>query len=141
MSRIHKFMKQHNLKNEATSGMKVAEVAKKLGLKDFAIYIRTDELTTKQGVINLTDDCKNGTHFVAFKDYYYFDSFCAEPPKEIANQLAERHPEKVCECYICSNSIQNIKHSNCASYCLYFLENMNQGNSFTRTIMTLITDN
>ena len=32
MSRIKKFMKQHNLKNEATSGMKVAEVAKKLGL-------------------------------------------------------------------------------------------------------------
>ena len=35
-------MKQHNLKNEATSGMKVAEVAKKLGLEDFGIYIRTD---------------------------------------------------------------------------------------------------
>ena len=133
-------MKQHNLKNEATSGMKVAEVANKLGLKDFSIYIRTDALTTKQGIINLTDDYKNGTHFVAFKEYYYFDSFCAEPPKEIANQLAEGHPEKVCECYISSNSIQNIKDSNCASYCLYFLENMNQGNSFTRTIMTLVTD-
>ena len=33
-------MKQHNLKNEATSGMKVAEVAKKLGLEDFGIYIK-----------------------------------------------------------------------------------------------------
>ena len=36
MSRINKFMKQHNLKNEATSGLKVAEVAKKLGLEDLA---------------------------------------------------------------------------------------------------------
>ena len=125
MSRINKFMEQHNLKNEATSGLKVVEVAKKLSLKDFSRYIRTDELTTKQGVKNLTDDYKNGTHFVAFKDYYYFDSFCAEPPKEIGNQLAERHPEKVCECYVSFNSIQNINDSNCASYCLYFLENMN----------------
>ena len=56
MSLINKFVEQHNLKNEATSGLKVAEVAKKLGLKDFSIYIRTDELTTKQGIINLTDD-------------------------------------------------------------------------------------
>ena len=62
MSRINKFMEQHNLKNEATSGTKVAEVAKKLGLEDFSIYIRTDELTTKQGIKNLADDYKNGTH-------------------------------------------------------------------------------
>ena len=140
MSRINKFMKQHNLKNEATSGMNVAEVAMKLGLEDFGKYIRTDKLTTKQGITNLTDDYKNGTHFVAFKDYYYFDSFCAEPPKEIANHLAERHPEKVCESYISSNSFQNIKDSNCASYCFYFLENMNQRNSFTRTIVMIVTD-
>ena len=47
-----------NLKNEATSGKKIVEVANKLGLKDFSIYFRTDELTTKQGIINLTDDLK-----------------------------------------------------------------------------------
>ena len=139
MSRINKFIK-HNLKNEATSGLNVAEVAKKLGLKDFGIYLRTDELTTKQGIINSTDEYKNGTHFVAFKDYYFFDSFCAEPPKEVANQLAEGHPEKVCECYISSNSIQNIKDSNCARDCLYCLENMNPGNSFIRRIMMIVND-
>ena len=140
MSTINKFMKKYNLKNEATSGKKIVEVANKLGLKDFSIYIRTDELTTKQGIINLTDDYKNGTHFVAFKDYYYFDSFCTEPPREIANQLANRNPEKACECYISSNSIQKLSDSNCASYCLYFLENMNQGNNFTRTIMKIVTN-
>ena len=140
MSRINKFMKQYNLKNEATSGKKVIEVANKLGLKDFRIYIRTDELTTKQGIINLTDDYKNGTHFVAFKDYYYFDSFCVEPPETIANQLAARHPEKFCECYVSSKRIQNIKDSNCASYCLYFLHLMNQGNNFNRTIMMIVND-
>ena len=140
MSRINEFMKKHNLENEATSGKKVVEIANKIGLKDFSIYIRTDKLTTKQGIINLTDDYTKGTHFVAFKDWYYFDSFCGEPPTEIGNQLAKRNPEKKCECYVSNNQIQSLNDSNCASYCLYFLDLMNKGNSFVRTIMTLVVD-
>ena len=91
MNGLSKFMKKHNLKNEVTSGKKIVEVAQKIKLKDFNIYIRTDKITSNQGIINLTDDYKNGTHFVAFKDHYYFDSFCTEPPTIIANQLAERN--------------------------------------------------
>ena len=52
----------------------------------------------------------------------------------IANQLAERNNINCCECYISSNSIQNINDSNCASYC------MNQVHSFYRTIMKIIND-
>ena len=118
-------MKKHNLKNEVTSGKKIVEVAQKIKLQDFNIYISTDKITSNQGIINLTDDYKNGTHFVAFKDHYYFDSFCTEPPTIIANQLAERNPDEFCESYISSNSIQNINDSNCANYCLYFLFLMN----------------
>ena len=33
---------------------KLFEVVDKLGLKDFKIYLRTDKLTTSQGIINLT---------------------------------------------------------------------------------------
>ena len=134
-------MKQNNLKNEPTSGKKIVEVAQKIKLKDFNIYIRTDKLTSNQGIINLTDDYKNGTHFVAFKDHYYFDSFCAEPPTIIANQLAERNTDKFCESYISSNSIQNINDSNCASYCLYFLYLMNQGHSFYKSILIIVNSN
>ena len=83
-------MKKHGLKNEATKGSKLVEVANKIGLKDFGLYIRTDKLTSKQGIINLTDNYKNGTHFVAFFDNNYFDSLCAEPPSIISNQLAEK---------------------------------------------------
>ena len=59
-------MKEHGLENKATKGSKLVEVANKLKLKDFNIYIRTDKLTSKQGIINLTDNYKKGTHFVAF---------------------------------------------------------------------------
>ena len=38
------FMKEHGLKNKATKGLKLVEVANKLKLKDFNIYIRTDKL-------------------------------------------------------------------------------------------------
>ena len=130
-------MKQHNLKNESTNAKKnILEVANKLGLKDFKLYIRTDKITTKQGVINLTNDYSRGFHWDTFKDHYYFDSFCTEPPTIIANQL----PEGICECYISSHSIQKTTDANCSSYCLYFLFLMNQGNSFYRTIMKILND-
>ena len=137
MNGLSKFMKKQNLKNEATSGKKIVEVAQKIKLKDFNTYIRTDKLTSNQGNINLTDDYKKGTHFVAFKDHYYFDSFCTEPPTIIANQLGGQF----CECYISSNSIQNINDSNCASYCLYFLYLLNQGHSFYKSIIMIINAN
>ena len=76
---IKAFMQKHGLQNEATKGSKLVEVANKIGLESFGLFIRTDKLTSKQGIINLTDNYKNGTHFVAFYDNNYFDSFCTEP--------------------------------------------------------------
>ena len=114
-------MKKHGLKNEATKCSKLVEVANKIGLESFGLFIRTDKLTSKQGIINLTDNYKNGTHFVAFYDNNYFDSFCTERPSIISNQLVN----PVCQCYISSTPIQNINDSKCGSYCLYFLNLIN----------------
>ena len=36
---LKEFMKEHGLQNEATKGSKLVEVANKLKLKDFNIYI------------------------------------------------------------------------------------------------------
>ena len=91
---LKEFMKEHKLKNEATKGSKLVEVASKLKLKDFNIYIRTDKLNSKQGIINLTDNYSKGTHFVAFYENKYFDSFCAECPIIISNQLIKNHLKK-----------------------------------------------
>ena len=141
---MNNFMKQHNLQNKSTSAKKIIEVANNIGLTDFRIYIRTDKLKTNQGIINLTENPNKGTHWVAFyvsplKEAVYFDSFCVEIPKSIANQLIEKNG-KWCESYVSSNSIQNINEYNCASYCLYFLYLMNSGQSFKKAIMTIIND-
>ena len=136
-------MKQHNLQNKSTTAEKIIEVANNIGLKDFKIYIRTDKLTTKQGIINLTDNYEKGTHWVAFyilplTGSAYFDSLCVKIPKNIADQLAGNN--EWCESYVNSNSIQKINEYNCASYCLYFLYLMNKGLSFKKTIMSIIID-
>ena len=127
------------LKNEATKGSKLVEVASKLKLKDFNIYIRTDKLNSKQGIINLTDNYSKGTHFVAFYENKYFDSFVLNHLIIISNQLIEKSSEKVCECYISSHPIQNINDQNCGSYCLYFLDLMqNKKLSFQQAIIYII---
>ena len=103
-------------------------------MQDFNIYIRTHKLTSKQGIINLTDNYSKGTHFVAFYENKYFDSFCVQPPKIISNQLGD-----ICECYISSHPVQNINDQNCASYCLYFLDLMqNKKLSFQQAIIYII---
>ena len=131
---VKQFMKEYELQNRATKGSKLVEVANKLKLKDFNIYIRTDNLTSKQGIINLTDNYSKGTHFIAFYENKYFDSFCVQPPKIISNQLGD-----VCECYISSHPIQNINEQNCGSYCLYFLDLMqNKKLSFQQAIIYII---
>ena len=144
--KLEQFMKRHRLKNRATKGGKLVEVANKIDLKDFGLFIGTDKLTSKQGIINLTDNYKNGTHFVAFFDNNYFDSFCAEPPSIISNQLAEKTKDNCsaslyCQCYISSTPIQNINDSNCGSYCLYFLDLMNNKKmTFQQAVVHIIAN-
>ena len=75
---LKEFMKEHGLQNRATKGSKLLEVANKLKLNDFNSYIRTDKLTSKQGIINITDNYSKGTHVIAFYENKYFDSFCIE---------------------------------------------------------------
>ena len=55
---LEQFMKRHGLPNKATNGSKLVEVANKIGLESFGLYIRTDTLASKQGIINLTDNYK-----------------------------------------------------------------------------------
>ena len=40
---LNKIINDHGLRNEATKGSKKVEIANIKGLKDFNIYIRTDE--------------------------------------------------------------------------------------------------
>ena len=100
-----------NTRNNDMKGFNLTNVNRQV------LITNVNKLTSKQGIINLTDNYKKGTHFVAFYENKYFDSFCIEPPKIISNQLGD-----MCECYISSHPIQNINDQNCGSYCLYFFD-------------------
>ena len=57
-------MENHILKKkEETRGRNFLEVANKLGLKDFQVFIRTDPLNSQTGIMIFTDDYKHGTDF------------------------------------------------------------------------------
>ena len=109
---MNAFMKKHKLKNEATDNIKISEVINKLNIgNDFDIYLKNDTLTTNSGIINLS---KSGTHWTAYYNNFYFDSFGVKPPKNIEKQLAP--------VTYSTFKIQKRRGDNkCASYCLYFL--------------------
>ena len=81
------FCQQYKLENKPTTGDKILSVAEKIGLKSFNIYLRNNELTTKQGVINLSNNPFKGTHWVAYNGNKYFDSYLVEPPNEIKQHM------------------------------------------------------
>ena len=67
------FIKKYNLKNKATSNMKLYEVLKKMGLdSELGIYLRDGDLSTNYGVVNLHPS--RGTHWICFLNENYFDS-------------------------------------------------------------------
>ena len=142
------FLKKYKLENKATSNIKISEVINKLKIKDFDIYMRDDELTTKQGIINL--GAKKGTHWVCYSGFqpsaqkghynnvplvkehyqnYYFDSFGVKPPKNIEKQLKPL--------IFSTYKIQDKKEKLCASYCLYILYLINLGLPFKEAVLKL----
>ena len=111
------FMKKYKLRNASTNNIKISEVINKLMINDqqsfdFDIYFKTDILTTKQGIINLS---KKGTHWVCYYNNFYFDSYGVKPPKNIEQQLKPL----IYSTFKIQGSECNDKK--CASYCLYFL--------------------
>ena len=51
----------HNLKNKATSNIKISEVSKKIGLDSkVGIYLRDGDFLTRYGIVNLHPS--RGTH-------------------------------------------------------------------------------
>lgn len=85
---------------------------------------------TKDGgyIINLADEGEVGTHWTALwregTQFVYFDSFGFVPPLEVEAQLPK---------YLYNSSIvQDWKFGGCGSYCIEFLQYMNQGTQSVR---------
>ena len=81
-------------------------------------------------IYNLEPSYMSGSHWVAtyVKDNVinYFDSFGMPPFQEIVNHAKKKKLTLLHQ----NNQIQNLKTTTCGYFCLYFLNEMNKGNSY-----------
>ena len=115
MMTFNDFVQKHNLKNKATSNIKIYEVLKKIGLDSkVGIYLRNGSFSSDIGIVNLHPS--KGTHWVCYIKDCYFDSYGCPPPKKLLNYLKNRHKK----CIYSEYQIQK-NDSFCASYSLYII--------------------
>ena len=108
------FIKKHNLKNKATSNIKIQQVLSSLSLNDVGIYLRDGPLKSDIGIVNLHPS--KGTHWVTYMNENYFDSYGVVCPKKLSKFIIKRNGF----CLYSEYQIQK-NDSYCASYCLYII--------------------
>ena len=90
MMTFNDFIHKHNLKNKATSDIKIYEVLKKIGLDSkVRIFLRDGVFLTSYGILN--PDPSRGTHCVLYIKDCDFDSYGCPPPKNLPKYLKNKH--------------------------------------------------
>ena len=112
MITFNDFVKKHNLKNKATSNIKLQQILNSIGLNNVNIYLRDGPFLSDVGILNLHR--LKGTHWVCYINENYFDSFGCVPPKKLSKFIIKRNGY----CLYSEYQIQK-SDSYCASYCLY----------------------
>ena len=115
---LNEFIKKFNLKNKATSNIKIQQVLSSLSLNDVGIYLRDGPFESDIGVVNLHPS--KGTHWVCYINGNYFDSYACVCPKKLSKFIIKRNG---C-CIYSEYKIQGLtskQDSYCASYCLYII--------------------
>ena len=115
MMTFNDFVKKYNLKNKATSNIKIYEVLKNIGLDTkVKIYLRGGHFESDIGIVNLHPS--KGTHWVFYINESYFDSYGCVFPKKLSKFIIKRNGY----CLYSEYQIQK-NDSFCASYCLYII--------------------
>ena len=117
MITFNDFVKKHNLKNKATSNIKLQQVLNSIGLKNVGIYLRDGLFLSDIGIVNLHPS--KGTHWVCYINENYFDSYGVVCPKKLSKFIIKRNIiKRNGYCLYSEYQIQK-NDSFCASYCLY----------------------
>ena len=61
---FNEFIKKHNLKNKATSNIKIQQVPNSIGLNNVGIYLRDGPFESDIGIVNLHPS--KGSHWVCY---------------------------------------------------------------------------
>ena len=111
---FNEFIKKHNLRNKATSNIKIQQVLNSIGLNNIEIYLRDGPFSSDIGLVNLHPS--KGTHWVTYINENYFDSYGCVSPKKLSKFIIKRNGY----CLYSEYQIQK-NDSLCASYCLYII--------------------
>ena len=114
MITFNEFIKKHNLKNKATSNIKIQQLLTSIGLNNVNIYLRDGPFLSDIGILNLHPS--KGTHWVSYINENYFDSYGIVCPKKLSKFIRKRNGY----CLYSEYQIQK-NDSFCASYCLYII--------------------
>ena len=114
MITFNDFVHKHNLKNKATSNIKIQKVLTSIGLDNVIIYLRDGPFSSDNGIVNLHPS--RDSHWVCYIDENYFDSYGCVCPKKLSKFIIKRNG------YCLYSEYQTQKRdSYCASYCLYII--------------------
>ena len=83
------FVKKYNLKNKATSNIKIRKVLTSFGLDNVNIYLRDGSFSGDIGIVNLHPT--KGTHWVCYINENYFDSYGCVCPKKLSKFIKKRN--------------------------------------------------
>ena len=111
---FNEFIKKHNLKNKATSNIKIQKVLDSIGLNNINIYLRDGPFSSDIGIVNLHPS--RGSHWVLYFHENYFDSYGIMPPRKVSKFIIKRNGY----CLYSEYQIQK-EDSFCGSYCLYII--------------------
>ena len=82
------FVKKFDLKNKATSNIKIQKVLTSIGLDNVNIYLRNGPFSSDIGIVNLHPS--KGTHWVCYINEKYFDSYGCVPPRKLSKFIIKR---------------------------------------------------
>ena len=89
MMTFNDFVRKHNLKNKATSNIKIQQVLSSLGSKVVGIYLGDGAFESNVGIVNLHPS--KGTHWICYVNENYFDSYGCSPPKKLSKFIIKRN--------------------------------------------------
>ena len=114
MLSFNDFVKKFDLKNKATSNIKIQKILTSIGLDNVNIYLRDGPFSSDIGIVNLHPS--KGSHCVCYINENYFDSYGVICPKKLSKLSIKRNGY----CLYSEYQIQK-NDSYCASYCLYII--------------------
>ena len=83
------FVCKYDLKNKATSNIKIQQVLNSIGLNNTNIYLRDGPFSSDIGIVNLHPF--RGSHSISYINENYFDSYGCVPPKKLSKFIIKRN--------------------------------------------------